>query len=102
MTGKPLLWGLVLAIVAAVVGFLGGAKVRDVVAGRYDAAVGPVEAGLVVTPPPTIPPAPAPTIAPTAPPTPVATPVPTPTPVTPPPVATLPPTFPPTASSISP
>lgn len=94
MPGKTLVWGVALALVAAVVGWLGGAKARDLVAGRYDAAVGPVHAGVVVTPAPTIPPTPAPaTTAPTAAPT--VTPAPT---LTPPPVATLPPTFPPTTA----
>lgn len=96
MPGKTLLWGLALAIVAAVVGWLGGAKAHDLVAGRYDAAVGPVAAGVVVTPSPTIPPTPAPTVAPTTAPVPTVTPPPA---ATPPPVATLPPTFPPTPTS---
>jgi hypothetical protein len=100
MPGKTLAWGVALALVAAIIGWIGGAKTRDIVAGRYDAAVGPVSAGVVLTPSPTIPPTPAPsTPAPTA-----ATPVPTVTPaptVTTPPVVTLPPTFPPTATPLT-
>jgi hypothetical protein len=97
MPGKTLVWGVALALVAAIIGWVGGAKARDLVAGRYDAAVGPVSAGVVVTPSPTIPPTPAPTVAPTLTPVPTVTPPPTPTA---PPVVTLPPTFPPTATPL--
>jgi len=97
MPGKTLAWGVAVAIVAAVIGWIGGAKARDVVAGRYDAAIGPVSAGVVVTPSPTIPPTPAPTVAPTAAPTATATPTPA---ATATPVVTLPPTFPPTATPL--
>ncbi len=95
MPGRTLLWGLVLAIVAAIIGWVGGAKAHDFVAGRYDAAVGPVAAGVVITPSPTIPPTAAPTVAPTTAPAPSVTPAPT---VTAAPVVTLPPTFPPTTA----
>jgi hypothetical protein len=101
MPGKTLAWGVGLALLAAVIGWLGGAKARDLVSGHYDAAIGPAKAGIVVTPSPTVAPTqppstPAPTTAPTPPPT--VTPPPA---VTPPPVATLPPTFPPTASPVA-
>jgi len=101
MRGKTLAWSIVAALIAAVIGWLGGAKARDLVAGRYDVAVGPVTAGVVVvTPPPTAAPTPAPTIAPTPKASATVTPPPT---ATPTPVVTLPPTFPPTtAPAISP
>ncbi len=99
MPGKTLAWGVGLALIAAIIGWLGGAKARDLIGGRYDAAVGPAKAGIVVTPSPTLPPTAPPSTAPpsTAPPVPTVTPPPA---VTPPPV-TLPPTFPPTASPIT-
>jgi hypothetical protein len=97
MPGRTLAWGLIVAILAAVLGWVGGAKARDALSGRYDTAVGPVRAGVVVTPPPTEQPTPAATVAQTPSAVPTVTPAPT---LTPAPTVTLPPTFPPTPTPL--
>ena len=101
MQGKTLVWGIVAALIAAVIGFVGGATTRDLVAGHFDAAAGAIAAGVVGSPAPTT------TASPSTPPvssqttaTPTSAPTATPAPTVTPSPATLPPTFPPTATPL--